>query len=359
MRTFVLAVGAAVIALTGLLVALSPRPAAAATPVLGQLVLGHSVEGRPILAYHLGDYGTLPRMVIVGQMHGDEHAGVTLTDAIVHARRAVEGINLWVVPTMNPDGDAAHTRQNARGVDLNRNWPDKWAHLGGAYYSGRRPSSEPETRAMSRFLTWAHPRYLVVLHQPLHGVDATDGAPLDRAFRDRLAHNLDLPVKAFNCWSVCHGSMTGWFTTHRLGIAETIEFGAAPTTHYLTGRARDGILAAMGARWGELSAHNPAAYLGVGARTHGANVHGWSYDRDDGPTSVFYDVADNGTRVAGHHTGAPSQLINDRYGITGTHGFNFYLPLDHGEHDVCLTFHNRRAGTGNTTLCQTVQIPAQ
>ena len=56
-------------------------------------------------------------------MHGDEHAGVTVADSIIHGKVSVEGINLWVIPTMNPDGNAAHTRQNAHEVDLNRNWP--------------------------------------------------------------------------------------------------------------------------------------------------------------------------------------------------------------------------------------------
>ena len=59
-------------------------------------------------------------------MHGDEHAGVVVARLGAQVRVPTAGRNLWVIPTMNPDGDAAHTRQNAHHVDLNRNWPYHW-----------------------------------------------------------------------------------------------------------------------------------------------------------------------------------------------------------------------------------------
>ena len=228
-----------------------------ATPVLERKLLGFSVQGRAIFAYHVGEAHIHPINLIVGQMHGDEKAGVTLARSVVNAQRSVEDINLWIIPTMNPDGYAANTRQNAHGVDLNRNWPDKWAHLDPPYYSGTKPLSEPETRAMSAFLWWLKPDYLVVLHQPLYGVDTTDGAYLDPAFRDALARNLGLPKKAFLCGGVCHGSMTGWYTAHHSGSTRRSSSVGARRPDYLVGRARDGIIAAMHGRWGSLSAHDP------------------------------------------------------------------------------------------------------
>jgi predicted deacylase len=241
---------AAVVVTAAAVVLSTAAPASARAPGPVRRVIGHSVLGRPIVAYHLGDPHARVTALILGQMHGDEHAGVVVANSIIHGSSAVTGVNLWVVPTMNPDGDARHTRQNAHGVDLNRNWPNNWAHLTGQYYSGPRPLSEPETRAMWRFLRHIRPRYVVSLHQPLHGVDATAGrGKAYRAFRAALSRNLHLPVKDFRCWSVCHGSMSAWYQAHRIGVAvETVEFGWHPSHRYLVRTARRGIIAALHGR---------------------------------------------------------------------------------------------------------------
>ena len=89
-------------------------------------------------------------------------------------------VNLWVVPVYNPDGFARHTRKNAHGVDPNRNYPYKWARLTGGYDSGPKPASEPETRAMMRFLSRVKPAYVLSFHQPLHGVDITERPAFSR-----------------------------------------------------------------------------------------------------------------------------------------------------------------------------------
>src|SRR5690242_9220851 len=102
----------AVVASAFVAMAAAPARAAAVTPLLGKQVIGFSVRHRPIVAYRLGEPRKRPDL-IVGQMHGDEPAGVRLANSIVHGRASVEGINLWVIPTMNPDGYAAHRRQNA------------------------------------------------------------------------------------------------------------------------------------------------------------------------------------------------------------------------------------------------------
>ncbi len=351
-RRAILAAGVLVVA-AALLVPLGTPDAAAssATPVNIRKVIGYSVQHRPIVAYRLGDPRATTTAVLVGQMHGDEHAGVQVARSIVRGRASVEGIDLWVVPTMNPDGNAANTRQNAHHVDLNRNWRDFWAPLTGQYYSGPAPLSEPETRAMRRFLLDVRPHYLVVLHQPLHGVDTTDGGALDRPFRNRLARNLGLPLKAFRCWGFCHGSMTGWYTTHRYGIAETIEFGSHPTQGYLTGRAKRGIVGALGGRFGALAWHNPRHALHVRTTDAGAHLAGWAFDRDAPGRQVRYAAYRDGVQIRTGRAAAASPALDAAYGIWGDHAFAFDVLADPGGHTFCLVFGNLGAGTADPRQC--------
>jgi protein MpaA len=214
-----------------LLAATGPAQAARHRPaVLDAVVIGHSVDGRPIRAWHLGTPGAR-KVVLTATMHGDE-SGVSSILTSLRDGRPVRGIDLWVVPTYNPDGKAHHHRQNAHGVDLNRNYPTSWRSVGGRYDSGRKPASEPETRAMMRFLRRVRPAYVVSFHQPLHGVDALTKHP---AFSHRLAHALRLPVKTFSCNGGCHGTMTMWFNRHFRGQAVTVEFGSSPSREDLRG----------------------------------------------------------------------------------------------------------------------------
>src|SRR5689334_23783137 len=52
-------------------------------------------------------------------------AGIAIARLVVNSRPAGEA-NVWVIPDLNPDGVIAGTRQNADGVDLNRNFPYRW-----------------------------------------------------------------------------------------------------------------------------------------------------------------------------------------------------------------------------------------
>jgi protein MpaA len=215
--------------------------------VLEQRVLGRSVRGRAIRAWHMenaqdGRHAG-PTVVLIAAMHGNEGAPRQILRSL-RGGKAINGVDLWLVPVYNPDGLAAHSRRNAHGVDLNRNYPYHWADLDGSYESGPRPGSEPETRVMMRFLKDVKPDYVLSFHQPLHGVDTDNKRP---GFSRRVAHTLHLPATRLDCGGVCHGTMTGWFNHHFKGFALTVEYGAHPPRKLMTKTAPRQVLSIFNA----------------------------------------------------------------------------------------------------------------
>jgi protein MpaA len=166
------------------------------------VVLGHSLEGRPIVAFEVGDPGAASRELVVGCIHGDETAGMAIARRL--ERASPVGLDLWVVPTFNPDGAAARTRGNARGVDLNRNFPWRWRALRGAVYSGPRPLSEPESKIAYRLIRQLRPRVSIWFHQPLDVVDESGGAT---ALERRFASGVGFPIARLPREP---GSVVGW-----------------------------------------------------------------------------------------------------------------------------------------------------
>jgi len=182
-------------------------------------------------------------------MHGNEpdtrHILFGLKDG-----RPVIGIDLWIVPTYNPDGLAAGRRKNANGVDLNRNFPYKWKDLDGSYESGPKPASEPETKAMMAFLRDVRPDYILSFHQPLRGVDIDTKR---RKWARRVADKLNLPTTTLDCGSVCHGTMTMWFNHKFPGAALTVEYGAHPRRRYLRRTVPKQVLSIFRAAYGTIT----------------------------------------------------------------------------------------------------------
>jgi protein MpaA len=145
----------------------------AAPAVVRRVPLGRSVDGRPVIAYQVGDPQSTLRELVVGCIHGNETAGIAIARRL--ARASPAGLNLWIVPLLNPDGAAAGTRGNAHGVDLNRNFPWQWRRLSGAYYSGPRPLSERESKIAYQLIRRLRPQVSIWFHQPLDAVDRSGG----------------------------------------------------------------------------------------------------------------------------------------------------------------------------------------
>jgi len=186
-------------------------------------VIGRSVEGRAIVATRQGNPSSGRVMVVSGQMHGEEWPGTLVVDQIRGMGvRASATYQIWTVRTMNPDGGRIGRRRNSHGVDLNRNFPNKFLRMSD---SGPRALSEPESAAMVRFLTWVQPDLLISLHGFSTSVDTTGGgtrAAWARAY-SRLTNIT--PATPVSCSGPCHGNMTDWYTaTSRVsGVGFTVE----------------------------------------------------------------------------------------------------------------------------------------
>lgn len=225
--------GAVLFGALALLVALLPSAPAEAIglPITERIVIGHSVQGRDIVAYHRHTQGRpgTRALLVVGQMHGDEKTGKRAISALRKASLPA-GMDLWLIPTVNPDGNAHNTRDNAHGVDLNRNFPASWVKRGNGsrYFSGPRARSEPETRAVQAFIAQLRPWRTVSFHNPLYGVDASLGK--DPSLARHLATWSGYPLRSFTCNNGCHGTMTQFINQRTPGAAVTFEFGSATSS---------------------------------------------------------------------------------------------------------------------------------
>ena len=169
--------------------------------------MGASREGRAIELHAAGDPAARTRLLVVGCIHGDECASDSVLDRL--AARPARAVDLWLVPTLNPDGRRANTRQNAAGVDLNRNFPGTWragSRRGDRYYAGPRAASEPETRVAMRAIRRLRPDVTIWFHQPETNVRAGGGsARAARAYAGLVGlPYLPLPVPP--------GAATAWQT---------------------------------------------------------------------------------------------------------------------------------------------------
>ncbi len=196
-------------------------------PVDVTVEFGRSVLGRSLEVIRRGDPNGA-RVLAIGCIHGDEDAGVDIIRAL-RTLDVPEGVELWLVPTMNPDGTALDQRHNANGVDLNRNFGVNWAPLGEPgnwQYGGPDAASEPETAAMSRLGELVQPDLVLWYHQDLYRINPSSG--VGGQIRARYAELTGLPLL-----EVTGGTYTGtasqWSrtVTTETGTGFTVELGAS------------------------------------------------------------------------------------------------------------------------------------
>jgi len=126
--------------------------------------IGSSVEGRPLQLLRIG-HG--PRKVLwIGGIHGDEREGRSSVDELPRLLQqhpdASQRVTLLLLADLNPDGTAVLRRTNARGVDLNRNYPAPNFKPG--RFHGRAPLDQPEARCLHDLILRERPDLVVVMH---------------------------------------------------------------------------------------------------------------------------------------------------------------------------------------------------
>ncbi len=119
--------------------------------------IGTSSQGRTIWAEHWGAT-TGAQVLVLGQVHGDECAPAWFVRAVRESPPTTFGI--WLVPTINPDGLAAHTRLTAQGIDPNRD--------------GFRLET-PEAQTVMMFTAAVTPVLTLHLHSPYGWVGSHNG----------------------------------------------------------------------------------------------------------------------------------------------------------------------------------------
>jgi protein MpaA len=173
-----------------------------------EVMLGRSERGRPIVAWEVGDPASPRKVLVVGCIHGNEPAGIAIAAALARVPAPAK-TDLWIVPDLNPDGVAAGTRQNADGVDLNRNFPWRWRPLGPpgtTFYAGTNALSERESRIAYRLIHRLRPAVSIWFHQHLGLIDRV-GGPGSVRIESRFAQAAGLPVRRLARY---HGSVTSW-----------------------------------------------------------------------------------------------------------------------------------------------------
>ena len=109
---------------------------ASALPAIAQYkVLGQSVQGRPVpyLVINATCQASPPAVFANGTHHGDEpsstEAALAIPDYLLRksatdasVRSLLETYAFYLMPLVNPDGRALNTRENADGLDINRDY---------------------------------------------------------------------------------------------------------------------------------------------------------------------------------------------------------------------------------------------
>lgn len=168
---------------------LHPRPLRGKLEANWQ-VYGKSQLGTPLLWFPAPQADADSGLILAGT-HGDENATIAVLSAAMRTLPASRRRH-HVVLAVNPDGCQLGLRANARGVDLNRNFPAANWQAGDTVYrwnsmaeqrdvrlsTGEHPASEAETASLCALIHQLCPRWVVSWHEPLACIEDPHASPL-------------------------------------------------------------------------------------------------------------------------------------------------------------------------------------
>ena len=214
-----------------------------------ETVIGTSVEGRAITAYHYGSGAK--EIIFVGGIHGGYEWNTVilaneLTDYLKTNPEIIpKNLKVTVIPVLNPDGlskvagnkirfaasDVSASqavqisgRFNANKVDLNRNFDCKWQTSGmwqnTAVSGGSAVFSEPESQAMKKYIESRDPAAVVVWNSAAGGVYSSsclsgvssETSALTKAYADASGYPA---YKSFDFYETT-GDMTNWLAKNNI-----------------------------------------------------------------------------------------------------------------------------------------------
>jgi carboxypeptidase D len=114
--------------------------------------IGQSEQGREIFVLEISDQPGVktefePNIKFIANLHGDENVGTNVLiqfieyillnyDHVPRIKKMIDSIHFYFALTVNPDGYFSCKRENANGIDLNRDFPDR-NRPAESYYGGR------------------------------------------------------------------------------------------------------------------------------------------------------------------------------------------------------------------------------
>lgn len=187
-------------------------------PNYGQTILNNN-----ICLIHSDDLLTQskPCVLMIGGVHGDEPQGVEIANRLVKNIQDMSDQSLlprWLlIPCLNKDGLAANQRTNARGIDINRNYPAlNWSKQYNdiKYNPGTHPASEPETQIVVNLVQTYQPSLIIHFHAYTPSVICTGSEAWE--FAAFIAEHASYPLQN-DIGYPTPGSLSAW-AYHTLGI---------------------------------------------------------------------------------------------------------------------------------------------